>query len=86
MPALVFRLQPITGLTYRNPQGDNFGLYKHDRSFLVREISLAIIIVDNARALHNSYFLKEDGLFFSSKALGLVFSATYLRGSPARLA
>jgi hypothetical protein len=33
------------------------------------------------RALHNVYFLKEDGLFFSSKALGLVFSATYLRGS-----
>jgi len=33
------------------------------------------------RALHNSYFLKEDGLFFSSKAPGLVFSATYLRGS-----
>jgi hypothetical protein len=31
--------------------------------------------------LHNSYFLKEDGLFFSSKAIGLVFSATYLRGS-----
>jgi len=24
---------------------------------------------------------KDDGLFFSSKALGLVFSATYLRGS-----
>jgi hypothetical protein len=66
MPALVFRLQPITGLTYRNPQGDNFGLYKQDRSFLVREISLAIIIVDNGKALHNSYFLKEDGLFFSS--------------------
>jgi hypothetical protein len=35
----------------------------------------------NMRALHNSYFLKEDGLFFSSKALGLVFSATYLRGN-----
>jgi hypothetical protein len=33
------------------------------------------------KALHNSYFLKEDGLFFSSKALGLVFSAMYLRGS-----
>jgi len=33
------------------------------------------------RALHNSYSLKEDGLFFSSKALGLVFSATYLWGS-----
>jgi len=31
--------------------------------------------------LHNSYFLKEDGLFFSSKALGLVFSAAYLWGS-----
>jgi len=31
--------------------------------------------------LHNSYFLKEGGLFFSSKALGLVFSATYLWGS-----
>jgi len=31
--------------------------------------------------LHNPYFLKEDGLFFTSKALGLVFSATYLRGS-----
>jgi len=30
------------------------------------------------RALHSSYFLKEDGLFFSSKAPGLVFSATYL--------
>jgi len=37
------------------------------------------------RALHNSYFLKEGGLFFSSKALGLVFSATYLRGSFALL-
>jgi len=37
------------------------------------------------RALHNSYFLKEDGLFFSSKAPGLVFSATYLRGSFAHL-
>jgi len=30
---------------------------------------------DTLRALHNSYFLKEDGLFFSSEALGLVFSA-----------
>jgi len=37
------------------------------------------------RSLHNSSFLKEDGLFFSSKALGLVFSATYLRGSFAHL-
>jgi len=35
--------------------------------------------------LHNSFFLKEDGLFFSSKAPGLVFSATYLRGSFAPL-
>jgi len=33
------------------------------------------------RALHNSYFLNEGGLFFSSKAPGLVFSATYLWGS-----
>jgi len=33
------------------------------------------------RALYNSYFLNEDRLFFSSKALGLVFSTTYLRGS-----
>jgi len=31
--------------------------------------------------LHNSYFLTEAGLFFSSEALGLVFSATYLWGS-----
>jgi hypothetical protein len=35
--------------------------------------------------LHNPYFLKEDGLFFSSEALGLVFSATYLWGSLALL-
>jgi hypothetical protein len=44
------------------------------------------------RALHNLYFLKEGGLFFSSlpgrrpygpeaEAFGLVFSATYLWGS-----
>ena len=33
------------------------------------------------RALHNSYSLKEGGFFFSSKALGLVFSATYPWGS-----
>jgi len=33
------------------------------------------------RSLHNLYDFKKDGLFFSSKALGLVFSATYLRGS-----
>jgi len=32
-------------------------------------------------ALHNLYFLKEGGLFFSSEALGLVFSAMYLWGS-----
>jgi hypothetical protein len=37
------------------------------------------------RALHNSYFHKEGGLFLSSKALGLVFSATYLWGSFAHL-
>jgi len=30
---------------------------------------------------HSSYFLTEAGLFFSSEALGLVFSATYLWGS-----
>jgi hypothetical protein len=41
--------------------------------------------INSMRALHNSYFLKEDGLFFSSKAIGLVFSATYLRGSFAPL-
>ena len=35
--------------------------------------------------MHNSYFLTEAGLFFSSEALGLVFSATYLRGSFALL-
>ena len=29
------------------------------------------------RLLHNSYFSKDDGLFFSSKALGLVFSAPF---------
>ena len=33
------------------------------------------------RALHNLYFLTQGGLFFSSKALGLAFSATYLWGS-----
>jgi len=33
------------------------------------------------RPLHTSYFLNAGGLFFSSKAPGLVFSATYLRGS-----
>ena len=33
------------------------------------------------RFLHNTYFLHEDRFFFSSKALGLVFSTTYLRGS-----
>ena len=32
------------------------------------------------RSLHNSYFFTEAGLFFSSEALGLVFSATYLWG------
>jgi len=37
------------------------------------------------RALHNLYFLKEGGLFFSSKAPGLAFSATYLWGSFALL-
>jgi hypothetical protein len=33
------------------------------------------------RALDNSYFLNENRLFFISKAPGLVFSTTYLRGS-----
>jgi len=33
------------------------------------------------RALNNLYFIEVDRLFFSSKALRLVFSATYLRGS-----
>jgi len=49
-------------------------------------ISAAFYMLDFMRALHNLYFLKEGGLFFSSEALGLVFSATYLWGSPARLA
>jgi len=40
-----------------------------------------LILFYKVRALHNLYFLKEDGLFFSSEALGLVFSATYLWGS-----
>jgi hypothetical protein len=31
--------------------------------------------------LRNPYLSKDDGLFFSSKAPGLVFSATYPRGS-----
>ena len=40
------------------------------------------------RALHNSYFLKEDGLFFSSKALGLVFLCDLSMGEfcPLRIA
>jgi hypothetical protein len=46
-----------------------------------RPTKLRPALSTTVRALHNSYFLKEDGLFFSSKALGLVFSATYLRGS-----
>jgi len=32
------------------------------------------------RSLNNAYLLKEDGLFFGSKALGLVFSGNLFYG------
>jgi len=53
---------------------------------LPHEASLPLSLLKGSnyymRALYNSYFIKEDRLFFSSKALlGLVFSATYPWGS-----
>jgi hypothetical protein len=44
-------------------------------------ISAVFHMLDFMRPLHSSYFFTEAGLFFSSEALGLVFSAMYLRGS-----
>jgi len=50
------------------------GLYIFPGNLTIKISQLLRLLKTNVlRALHNSHFLNEDRLFFSSKALGLVF-------------